>query len=161
MRSTVGRGTAMTKPMTGRRTGAERMTPSFSELFRVFGRIGLLSFGGPAAQISLMHEELVDRPQVVERAAIPRRLVLLHVCCQGQRRCNWPPLLAGACVGSRVVCWRVLLFVVAWRSGDPRPGAWLCQLWRGAAGSGAVRRRKGPPLWRSYCKRSSNFPARR
>lgn len=29
--------------------------------FRVFGRIGLLSFGGPAAQIALMHRELVDR----------------------------------------------------------------------------------------------------
>lgn len=30
------------------------------QLCRVFGRIGLLSFGGPAAQISLMHEELVN-----------------------------------------------------------------------------------------------------
>uniref|UniRef100_UPI000B28FFA5 chromate efflux transporter n=1 Tax=Loktanella sp. S4079 TaxID=579483 RepID=UPI000B28FFA5 len=31
-----------------------------SELIRVFGRIGLLSFGGPAAQIALMHKELVE-----------------------------------------------------------------------------------------------------
>ncbi|RBI75218.1 chromate transporter [Roseovarius sp. TE539] len=31
------------------------------QLFRTFLRIGLLSFGGPAAQISLMHTELVDR----------------------------------------------------------------------------------------------------
>ena len=31
------------------------------ELVRVFGRIGLLSFGGPAAQIALMHEELVEK----------------------------------------------------------------------------------------------------
>lgn len=30
-------------------------------LWRVFGRIGLLSFGGPAAQIALMHQELVER----------------------------------------------------------------------------------------------------
>ncbi len=30
------------------------------DLWRVFGRIGLLSFGGPAAQIALMHRELVD-----------------------------------------------------------------------------------------------------
>ncbi|WP_306128334.1 chromate efflux transporter [Roseovarius sp. MMSF_3350] len=37
------------------------MTVSFEEMFRVFGRIGLLSFGGPAAQISLMQTELVDR----------------------------------------------------------------------------------------------------
>ncbi|MBV2360913.1 chromate efflux transporter [Thalassococcus sp. CAU 1522] len=32
----------------------------FADLVRVFGRIGLLSFGGPAAQIALMHRELVD-----------------------------------------------------------------------------------------------------
>lgn len=31
-----------------------------SELIQVFGRIGLLSFGGPAAQIALMHKELVE-----------------------------------------------------------------------------------------------------
>lgn len=37
------------------------MTASLSEMYRVFGRIGLLSFGGPAAQISLMQTELVDR----------------------------------------------------------------------------------------------------
>src|SRR6056297_903975 len=35
--------------------------PSISELTRVFGRIGLLSFGGPAAQIALMQEELVEQ----------------------------------------------------------------------------------------------------
>ncbi|MFK7881884.1 chromate efflux transporter [Roseobacter sp.] len=34
--------------------------PSTHELIRVFGRIGLLSFGGPAAQIALMHRELVE-----------------------------------------------------------------------------------------------------
>lgn len=37
------------------------MTPDFSDLFRCFARIGVLSFGGPAAQISLMHEELVTK----------------------------------------------------------------------------------------------------
>ena len=34
--------------------------PSFPKLLSVFGRIGLLSFGGPAAQIALMHRVLVD-----------------------------------------------------------------------------------------------------
>ncbi len=44
------------------------MTPSVAELVRVFGRIGLLSFGGPAAQISLMHQELVEnRPWLDEQ----------------------------------------------------------------------------------------------
>lgn len=37
------------------------------EIVRVFGRIGWLSFGGPAAQIALMHKELVeDRPWLSE-----------------------------------------------------------------------------------------------
>ncbi|WP_179380613.1 chromate efflux transporter [Jannaschia marina] len=41
--------------------------PSWSEMTRVFGRIGLLSFGGPAAQIALMHRELVEtRPWLGE-----------------------------------------------------------------------------------------------
>lgn len=36
------------------------MTPTTSEMLSAFGRIGLLSFGGPAAQIAVMHRELVD-----------------------------------------------------------------------------------------------------
>lgn len=34
--------------------------PTLSEATAAFGRIGLLSFGGPAAQIALMHKVLVD-----------------------------------------------------------------------------------------------------
>lgn len=42
--------------------------PDMADLTRVFARIGLLSFGGPAAQIALMHRELVDeRPWLTER----------------------------------------------------------------------------------------------
>lgn len=36
------------------------MSFHFSELTRVFARIGFTSFGGPAAQIALMHKELVE-----------------------------------------------------------------------------------------------------
>ncbi|MDO6729472.1 chromate efflux transporter [Marinovum sp. 2_MG-2023] len=36
------------------------MSISNSALLHAFGRIGLLSFGGPAAQIAVMHRELVD-----------------------------------------------------------------------------------------------------
>ena len=39
------------------------MTPTLAEATRVFLRIGLLSFGGPAAQIALMHRELVEQRQ--------------------------------------------------------------------------------------------------
>ena len=42
--------------------------PSLAEATRVFARIGLLSFGGPAAQIAVMHEELVEkRPWMTEK----------------------------------------------------------------------------------------------
>lgn len=37
------------------------MTPTLSDLTRTFARIGILSFGGPAAQIAMMHREVVDR----------------------------------------------------------------------------------------------------
>jgi chromate transporter len=33
---------------------------TYSEIFKTFGKIGCLSFGGPAAQIALMHKELVE-----------------------------------------------------------------------------------------------------
>jgi chromate transporter len=36
---------------------------TINELTRAFARIGLLSFGGPAAQIALMHREIVDEKQ--------------------------------------------------------------------------------------------------
>jgi chromate transporter len=35
--------------------------PTYPDLLRSFARIGLLSFGGPTAQISVMHDELVTR----------------------------------------------------------------------------------------------------
>lgn len=37
------------------------MEQSWSQMTHVFGRIGMLSFGGPAAQIALMHDTLVTR----------------------------------------------------------------------------------------------------
>ncbi len=36
-------------------------TPTWREMTHIFARIGVLSFGGPAAQIALMHRELVER----------------------------------------------------------------------------------------------------
>ena len=43
------------------------MSPTLPDLIRVFTRIGLMSFGGPAAQIAVMHKELVeDRPWLTE-----------------------------------------------------------------------------------------------
>lgn len=49
---------------------------SLAELFRVFGRIGVLSFGGPAAQIALMHRELVETRSWLDEATFLRALSL-------------------------------------------------------------------------------------
>ncbi|MER9652724.1 chromate efflux transporter [Mesorhizobium sp. M0152] len=38
----------------------EPAAPSFNEALRLWAKIGLLSFGGPAGQIALMHKELVE-----------------------------------------------------------------------------------------------------
>ena len=35
--------------------------PTLSQAFHVWGKIGILSFGGPAAQIAMMHREVVDQ----------------------------------------------------------------------------------------------------
>ena len=50
------------------------MSVTLGELTRVFLRIGCLSFGGPAAQIALMHRELVDDRKWLEEQEYLRAL---------------------------------------------------------------------------------------
>ena len=50
--------------------------PNYGDLTRVFGRIGLLSFGGPAAQIALMHDALVEREKWLTEEQYLRALSL-------------------------------------------------------------------------------------
>jgi len=45
----------------GTKQTSETPVPTLAEATRVWLRIGLLSFGGPGAQISLMHKEVVDQ----------------------------------------------------------------------------------------------------
>ncbi len=51
--------------------------PTFAEALRVWARIGCLSFGGPAAQIALMHREVVEGRRWVGEA---RFLHALNFC---------------------------------------------------------------------------------
>ena len=51
--------------------------PSFAEATHIFARIGLLSFGGPAGQIALMHRVLVDETAWLDE---PRFLHALNYC---------------------------------------------------------------------------------
>ena len=52
-------------------------TPSFAEALRVWGKIGILSFGGPAGQIALMHRVLVEEKKWIDE---PRYLSALNFC---------------------------------------------------------------------------------
>lgn len=52
-------------------------TVSFVEALRVWARIGCLSFGGPAGQIALMHQELVEKRRWISE---PRFLHALNYC---------------------------------------------------------------------------------
>ena len=45
--------------------GAGRAPPAFAEALRFWTKLGWINFGGPAGQIAIMHDELVDRRQWV------------------------------------------------------------------------------------------------
>ena len=51
--------------------------PSFAEANKVWAKIGLLSFGGPAGQIALMHRELVEERRWISES---RFLHALNFC---------------------------------------------------------------------------------
>ena len=51
--------------------------PSFGEAFKFWLKLGFISFGGPAGQISIMHHELVDQKKWVSNE---RFLNALNYC---------------------------------------------------------------------------------
>ncbi len=59
--------------------GTPLNTVSLGDLTRLFGKIGLISFGGPAGQIALMHEEVVERKQWVSEDQYLQALNLCHL----------------------------------------------------------------------------------
>lgn len=85
--------------------------PGFAYLLRVFLRIGLLSFGGPAGQIALMHRELVEDRQWVSDEEYLHALNFCHLLPgpEAQQLATW--------IGWRLHGWRGglaagLLFVI-------------------------------------------------
>ena len=51
--------------------------PTFAEALKVWAKIGVLSFGGPAGQIALMHRVVVDERRWLDE---PRFLSALNFC---------------------------------------------------------------------------------
>ena len=52
---------------------------TFADALRVWIRVALLSFGGPAGQIAVMHRILVEEKRWVSDARFLARTQLLHV----------------------------------------------------------------------------------
>lgn len=84
---------------------------TFTDLLRAFTRIGLLSFGGPAGQIALMHRELVDERGWIAEDDFLHALNFCHLLPgpEAQQLATW--------IGWRLHGWRGglaagLLFVI-------------------------------------------------
>jgi chromate transporter len=85
--------------------------PTFAQLFAVFLRVGLLSFGGPAGQIALMHRELIEDRRWVSEEDFLHALNFCHFLPgpEAQQLATW--------IGWRLHGWRGglaagLLFVI-------------------------------------------------
>ena len=61
--------------------------PSYKEAFKIWLKIGMLSFGGPAGQIAMMHRTLVEEKNGLTKQGF--YMPLTTACYyQGQRRSN-------------------------------------------------------------------------
>ena len=97
-------------------------SPSFAEAVRVWLNVGLISFGGPAGQIAILHEELVDRRRWVDERSF---LTALNFCMllpgpEAQQLATYLGLklhgLKGALAagGLFVLPGAIVLFALAW-----------------------------------------------
>ena len=71
-----------------------RISPSFKEAFLFWLKLGWISFGGPAGQIAIMHQELVDRKKWISN---DRFLHALNYCMllPGPEAQRWQHISAG------------------------------------------------------------------
>ena len=70
-------------------------TVSFSEAIKFWTKLGFISFGGPAGQIAIMHQEMVERRRWIGENQFLRALNFCMLCCPGPRPSSWPPISAG------------------------------------------------------------------
>jgi chromate transporter len=116
-------------------------SPSMRELTAVFARIGCLSFGGPAGQIALMHDEIVEQRGWVGEDEFLRALNFCHLLPgpEAQQLATWigwklhgvrGGLIAGLLFvvpGAAVILALSLFYVAAavrWARGSSRPSRW-------------------------------------
>ena len=93
--------------------------PSFWEAFRYWLKLGFISFGGPAGQISIMHQELVEKRRWISEH---RFLHALNYCMvlPGPEASSSPSTSAGCCIAPGAASSPGVLFVLPLR----------CSFWR-------------------------------
>src|SRR5437867_10035715 len=121
-----------------RRCPLRRVTPStpLREVMALFVKLGVIGFGGPAAHIALMREEVVTRRKWLSDSRFLDLLGMTNLIpgpnstemaiYLGYTRAGWPGLLAGgACfiVPAMVIVWALAAAYVRY-GGEPQVG-WL------------------------------------
>lgn len=140
--------------------------PSFGQALRWCLKLGFLSFGGPAGQISLMHQELVERRKWISESRFLHALTYCNLLpgpeaqqlatyCGWSLHGTWGGIVAGSLfvLPSMLILW-LLAWIYAAQGGVPWVGALFYGL--GAAALGVVafaalrigrRTLKDPALW--------------
>ena len=72
--------------------------PPFNRALGFWLKLGLISFGGPAGQIAVMHTELVERRRWLDHDGFMRALNLLHAAAGAGGPSSSPRTAAGACM---------------------------------------------------------------
>jgi chromate transporter len=82
----------LTTPSAEAEAASDAPSPiSLSQAFWYWFKLGFISFGGPAGQIAIMHQDLVEKKRWISE----RRYLHALNCCLVPKRNNWPPISAG------------------------------------------------------------------
>ena len=81
----------------------------------MFFKLGTIAFGGPAAHIAMMDDEVVKRRQWFDREKLLDLIGVTNLLTRGQTLQNWPSTLATSGQDGRGYLWRaVALFFQPW-----------------------------------------------
>lgn len=91
--------------------------PTFTEAFRFWLKLGLISFGGPAGQISIMHQELVDRKRWVSNERFLNALNYCMLLMPVQGAFNWFAAAIGLAAFAAIQWLKISMITVIGASG--------------------------------------------
>jgi len=140
--------------------------PSFGSAFAFWLKLGLISFGGPAGQISIMHQELVERKRWIGEESFLHALTYCNLLPGPEAQqlatyCGWRlhGWRGGVAAGALFVLPSVaVLWALAWIYATQGSVSWIAAAFAGlgAAALGVVgfaalrigrKTLKGPVLW--------------